>query len=246
MPHTSIRRSRRRIAGALCALLIGLESVFAGPAAIRAAVPEEVVGQAFVTPTSFDPDGDGNRDTVALAYQLVRDATVSVAVPDFLARPVAPRPHSPAVGATRHLGRLTGRLVAPNAGTGSADVAGDRGTFTIDRVTKADSDHPSRPARLPAIDPGHGGSDPGAGSSGLVEKKVNLDIALRLKAMLVGAGVNVVMTREQDRRLNLASIDLTGDGSVGSADELTARIDVANQARADASSFTATPRARHR
>ena len=34
------------------------------------------------------------------------------------------------------------------------------------------------------IDPGHGGSDPGATAYGLKEKDVNLDVALRLKELL--------------------------------------------------------------
>lgn len=49
------------------------------------------------------------------------------------------------------------------------------------------------------IDPGHGGKDPGAISrSGLQEKNVNLDIALRLKNMFERSGVSVVMTRTYD------------------------------------------------
>ncbi len=49
------------------------------------------------------------------------------------------------------------------------------------------------------IDPGHGGNDPGAiGPTGLQEKEPNLDIALRVRAKLQGAGYRVIMTRESD------------------------------------------------
>jgi len=49
------------------------------------------------------------------------------------------------------------------------------------------------------IDPGHGGTDPGAISrAGLKEKNVNLDIALRLAHMLKESGVEVIMTRNSD------------------------------------------------
>ncbi|MGC8832561.1 MAG: N-acetylmuramoyl-L-alanine amidase [Armatimonadota bacterium] len=49
------------------------------------------------------------------------------------------------------------------------------------------------------IDPGHGGSHKGAvGPSGLLEKDVNLDIALRLYNLLTQAGVNAVLTRSSD------------------------------------------------
>ncbi|MBD3184991.1 DUF4214 domain-containing protein [Candidatus Poribacteria bacterium] len=52
---------------------------------------------------------------------------------------------------------------------------------------------------LICIDPGHGGRDPGAiGPTGLTEKEVNLDIAIRLKNKLRNAGYRVIMTRESD------------------------------------------------
>ena len=52
------------------------------------------------------------------------------------------------------------------------------------------------------IDAGHGGEDGGASSkAGLVEKDVNLEIALALRDMLKEKGINVIMTREDDRLL---------------------------------------------
>lgn len=49
------------------------------------------------------------------------------------------------------------------------------------------------------IDPGHGGVDGGAvGSGGTVEKRVNLEIALRLRDVLDAAGFTVIMTRDSD------------------------------------------------
>jgi N-acetylmuramoyl-L-alanine amidase len=54
------------------------------------------------------------------------------------------------------------------------------------------------------VDPGHGGEDPGARSrSGLDEKDITLDIALRLRGLLVAAGFEVVMTRERDAFVSL-------------------------------------------
>lgn len=53
--------------------------------------------------------------------------------------------------------------------------------------------------RTIVIDPGHGGKDPGAkGYSGVKEKEVVLDIALRLRNILREAGLNVIMTRDSD------------------------------------------------
>lgn len=55
------------------------------------------------------------------------------------------------------------------------------------------------------IDPGHGGSDPGAiGPSGLREKDVVLDISLKLRDMLKQKGYTVVMTRTNDVYLTLS------------------------------------------
>jgi N-acetylmuramoyl-L-alanine amidase len=45
------------------------------------------------------------------------------------------------------------------------------------------------------LDPGHGGSDPGAERGPLVEKELNLDIAQRLAAKLDAAVYNVKLTR---------------------------------------------------
>ncbi|HKK83261.1 MAG TPA: N-acetylmuramoyl-L-alanine amidase family protein [Atribacterota bacterium] len=56
------------------------------------------------------------------------------------------------------------------------------------------------------IDPGHGGSQPGAiGPSGLKEKDVVLDVALRLKRMLQNDGFSIHMTREKDVDVSLES-----------------------------------------
>jgi len=54
--------------------------------------------------------------------------------------------------------------------------------------------------RTIVIDPGHGGSDPGAISKGgLQEKTVNLDVALALQKLLKEkAGLNAILTRESD------------------------------------------------
>ncbi|OTA41837.1 MAG: hypothetical protein A6D92_03460 [Symbiobacterium thermophilum] len=52
------------------------------------------------------------------------------------------------------------------------------------------------------LDPGHGGDDGGAVSraTGVVEKAVNLQVALRLRALLAEKGATVYMTRADDRR----------------------------------------------
>lgn len=75
--------------------------------------------------------------------------------------------------------------------------------------------------RVICIDPGHGGSDPGASNQqlGIREKDVTLDVALRLRRILTARGWHVVMTRTTDR-------DVTYPGSSAS-EELSARVRVA-------------------
>jgi N-acetylmuramoyl-L-alanine amidase len=48
------------------------------------------------------------------------------------------------------------------------------------------------------LDPGHGGTDPGATAGTLVEKELNLDIAQRVGALLDSAIYNVTLTRNDN------------------------------------------------
>ncbi len=62
-----------------------------------------------------------------------------------------------------------------------------------------------RPVRRVALDPGHGGKDPGAISrrGGVREKDVVLRLARELRALLEDDGFEVLLTREDDRFLEL-------------------------------------------
>ncbi|HXQ82317.1 MAG TPA: N-acetylmuramoyl-L-alanine amidase [Opitutaceae bacterium] len=63
---------------------------------------------------------------------------------------------------------------------------------------------PPRQPRVIAIDPGHGGTDHGAENRALgsMEKTYTLDVALRLRKLLEGAGYTVVLTRDADYDLS--------------------------------------------
>lgn len=77
-----------------------------------------------------------------------------------------------------------------------------------------------------ALDPGHGGSDPGAiGQGGAKEKTVTLAVAQKLQTLLEKAGAKVVMTRRDDR-------DVYGPNATA-VDELKARIITAATNKAD-------------
>lgn len=56
------------------------------------------------------------------------------------------------------------------------------------------------------IDPGHGGTDPGATGNGLKEKDLNLSIALKVQRILQAQGIEVVMSRTTDKLLQLSQI----------------------------------------
>jgi N-acetylmuramoyl-L-alanine amidase len=63
------------------------------------------------------------------------------------------------------------------------------------------------------LDPGHGGTDPGAVSRrGSHEKRIALDVALRLKKRLQSAGFEVLMTRDADAYVSLADRSKQGNG----------------------------------
>ncbi|QDR79577.1 N-acetylmuramoyl-L-alanine amidase family protein [Sporomusa termitida] len=77
-----------------------------------------------------------------------------------------------------------------------------------------------------ALDPGHGGSDPGAiGPSNYMEKTATLAVAKRVQALLEKAGAKVIMTREED-------CDVFGPKATA-AEELNARSTAANSRKAD-------------
>ena len=54
-----------------------------------------------------------------------------------------------------------------------------------------------------AIDVGHGGKDPGAHGGGMLEKKINWNVATKLQALLIKDGFEVIMTRKDDSFVDL-------------------------------------------
>ncbi len=73
------------------------------------------------------------------------------------------------------------------------------------------------------IDPGHGGKDPGAVANDLIEKDLNMDIAMRLCELLRDCGYDVVLTRNGDYLLYDENIS----GSIKRQD-LVNRVEFAN------------------
>lgn len=71
-----------------------------------------------------------------------------------------------------------------------------------ERLAEVFSEKENPPEPVIVIDAGHGGADPGkVGPSGVLEKEINLSIALKLAERLEKDGIRVVMTRETDTGL---------------------------------------------
>jgi len=75
------------------------------------------------------------------------------------------------------------------------------------------------------IDPGHGGSDPGAGGNGLQEKDIALIVGLKVRGYLQAVAHEVVMTRETDK-----DVGYPYDSVV---EELQPRCDISDRAECD-------------
>lgn len=94
---------------------------------------------------------------------------------------------------------------------------------------------PTNP-KLIVIDPGHGGGDRGAIREGVSEADVNLDMAKRLRDVLISRGWQVLMTRTDDHDVlatpkSSAEAEQMGYHSAAAGD-LQARDDIANRSGA--------------
>lgn len=77
------------------------------------------------------------------------------------------------------------------------------------------------------VDAGHGGNDPGkVGGSGVLEKDLNLSIALKLKDSLEAYGIKVILTRAEDT--NLATLGATNKKS----SDMSNRVELINSSDA--------------
>lgn len=85
-----------------------------------------------------------------------------------------------------------------------------------------------QPKYIVAIDPGHGGYDPGKiGINDKLEKDINLAISLKLREQLEKENIKVVMTREDDSSLN------TEEGGSKKSSDMRNRVNIINSANPD-------------
>jgi len=82
--------------------------------------------------------------------------------------------------------------------------------------------------KIVVIDAGHGGQDPGkVGVNNVLEKDINLKIALELKTLLEEQNVKVVLTRDTDEGLNDA------DASNKKIQDMTRRVEIIDETSPD-------------
>ena len=133
---------------------------------------------------------------------LARAALLAVGLVGGGATAPAAEPNAPADARAAVSGRLDfDALLAP-------DGIERRHWRSFDHVRPAPPPPAPRGERFViAIDPGHGGSDPGAvGPNGLLEKHLTLDIARRVQLFLSEFDdIDVVLTRERDHGLSRAA-----------------------------------------
>jgi N-acetylmuramoyl-L-alanine amidase len=95
---------------------------------------------------------------------------------------------------------------------------------------------PVNGSRIIVIDPGHGGDDFGTAHNGLVEKYITIDIARRLRTLLLAQGWVVRMTRDSDidpvSQANLTAMAADGKPNASDRAYLQTRCDVANTVNA--------------
>jgi len=120
--------------------------------------------------------------------------------------PTAPLPTTPGFPAIR-LGDHVRAVQTPN-GIVLPAVGAQGGMWQVLTPCGGVAAVPGRP--LPGahvvLDPGHGGGEPGAVSpSGQREADLNLDVALRVRDLLRAEGATVVLTRDRDVRMTLAT-----------------------------------------
>ncbi|CUH96143.1 hypothetical protein P22_2231 [Propionispora sp. 2/2-37] len=126
--------------------------------------------------------------------------------------------------------KMLGPIVNIFGGGGSANSSGSSPVKVIplpDSQPNSGSGQDSGllQGKVIVIDPGHGGSNPGAVANNIRETDNNLAVGLKLRDRLKRAGAKVIMTRDTDR--NVAA----EGSSLGS--ELQARVDIAEENQAD-------------
>ncbi len=185
----------------------------------------EMDNRAVDFATLSEKDGDTYLDILLTKPQRIDDIRVFALRPDKKAG----KPHRlvvdiPIVGAKKTYFKPEDKTSAEDKKQKAAEPA------TTEKLSLSEKAKRALKGKVICIDPGHGGTDPGAigrlRGKEIYEKDITLSIALPLRDLLTAAGAKVVMTRTSDR-------DVFGPNADDVA-ELQARCDIANEAHAHA------------
>ncbi len=103
----------------------------------------------------------------------------------------------------RYVAEALGAVVAWNGKTKSVIVSTTGEIQEPAEIKSKDLNTELQMKKTVVVDPGHGGSDPGAVAGKYKEKDLNLQVAKILKEMLADAGVTVYLTRAEDKYVGL-------------------------------------------
>jgi N-acetylmuramoyl-L-alanine amidase len=123
-------------------------------------------------------------------------------------------------------GFLFDKILGPLFGSKSTSGSNDESPVKVTPLpTNPNSNTGTLRGKVIVVDPGHGGSNPGAVANNSREADNNLAVSLKLRDQLVQAGAKVIMTRETDRTVAKEGSSL--------GQELQARVDLAESNQAD-------------
>lgn len=156
---------------------------------------------AVTQTASPSPDAGPSPEPVALPTELGIDPASPVSAPGVLRVGAGGTQLGSAPGQTS-AGRLRAGVVVPFSAVNNGWA---RITTPCELTRWMPLDAGDRLARpVVVLDPGHGGGETGAvGPTGLQEKEVNLDVAVRAAAALNGRGIPTLLIRDSDYRATL-------------------------------------------
>ena len=241
--------SVRLLAGLLFVALVAITLTSVGPAGVALAQREPTDAAADaddrlrlqVRSPLLKVDEDGVPGTARVRATLSEPADLRIRITDAdgrLVRELLDGPRAAGGFERRWNGRDDGGQPVPRGpylAVATAVIGDERVRVERPLAVVSGRVYPRAPELITiVVDPGHGGPRPGAqGADGTREADLNLDISRRLALMLEAAGTEVVLTRTTDAPVNEPPIDRSRDGIADDTDELAARNDIANVARAD-------------
>jgi N-acetylmuramoyl-L-alanine amidase len=207
-----IAHSRLLLRGAVLIALFSTPSLAAPLSAPRVAAYPGYTRLALDVPpgTSYTLEPLGAALRVTFAGATTTSATVRVGKPELSGYTLENRGNAAVLtlaapqGVSKRSGFRASKLEAAAGKTGYRLVLDFSGAFAD--ISKLTNPPTLRLASLPPqpftvlLDPGHGGTDPGAVGSGVQESAFNLGMSLRVKALLERMqGVRVQLTRSDNR-----------------------------------------------